>query len=344
MRRTISLSLSALSLASAAAAQDNDLLVFDYSGFESPEFHADYVEKHSASPQFAFFGEEDEAFQKLVSGFTADVAHICAGSVSKWQESGLLKPWDISQISAWEDLNKDLVSGELDAGEEVYFLPTDYGSTAIAYNPDLVAADEVASLSVFQDPAYTGKLTLPDNVDDAYALAYLATGLTDWSSVTDAQFTAASEWLRAVHPLLRTYWVDPAELSQLLASGEVTIAWAWNETYPAMAEEGRPIAFERNTTEGSSLWLCGYVKLDGKGDEAKAYDYVNAVLSPSASAALLADGFGQANQAAMSAFGEEELEAAGLGDVDVPLLAQVPMPQELRDRQAAEFEKIKAGF
>jgi spermidine/putrescine transport system substrate-binding protein len=33
-----------------------------------------------------------------------------------------------------------------------------------------------------------------------------------------------------------------------------------------------------------------------------------------------------------------------LGPVDVPVLAQVPMNQQLREKMIAEFEKIKAGF
>ena len=64
-----------------AAAQDADLLVFDYAGFEDPAYHSAYVEKHGDSPTFSFFGDEEEAFQKVRSGFKADVTHICAGSV-----------------------------------------------------------------------------------------------------------------------------------------------------------------------------------------------------------------------------------------------------------------------
>jgi len=34
----------------------------------------------------------------------------------------------------------------------------------------------------------------------------------------------------------------------------------------------------------------------------------------------------------------------GLGPVTVPVLAQLPISGEQREMQAAEFEKIKAGF
>lgn len=331
-------------LATAAAAQDTDILVFDYSGFESPSYHSAYVETHGDSPAFAFFGDEEEAFQKLISGFTADTAHICAGSVSKWRESGMLEPWDKTRLPL-DDLNTDLASANVTGDGDLYFLPTDFGSTAVAYNPDEVPAEDVASLAVFTNPAYAGRMSLPDNVDDAFALAYLATGVTDWNTVGDAEFEAATAWLREVHPNLRTYWTDAAELAQLMATGEVLISWAWNETYPTMAEEGRPVGFNRETTEGSSLWVCGYVNLaKGEGDDAKVYDYLNAVLGEGSAAALLEDGFGQANAKNMAQFGEEELEAGGLGTISVPVLAQLPMSQALRDKQAEAFEMIKAGF
>jgi spermidine/putrescine transport system substrate-binding protein len=328
------------------AAAQADLLVFDYSGFEDPAFHTTFTEKHGRSPDFAFFGDEDEAFQKLISGFRADVSHVCAGSVTKWVESGILEAWDTTKITAFDDLDRNLVGQDITAGAaNVYFIPTDFGSTAIAYNAEQVPAEDAASLNVFLNPAYAGRMTIPDNVDDAFALAYLATGTTDWTNATDAQFDAAVDWLRQAHGNMRTYWTDPAELAQLLASGEVLVSWAWNETLPTMVEEGFPIGFQRETTEGSSLWLCGYVNLkDGEGSEDEAYDFLNAMLDPSSTDALLDAGYGQANATAMAAKGEEALVASGLGQISVPVLAQLPMSNEQREKQNEAFERVKAGF
>lgn len=344
--RLILASSAALIAGTAAWAADPDLLVFDYSGFEDPAFHTQYAEKHGQEPGFTFFGDEEEAFQKLRSGFKTDVSHVCAGSVTKWIESGILEPWDTSKIPAWNDLNADLKGTDVaDTGSDVYFVPTDFGSTAIAYNTSEVPAEDVASLEVFKNPKYEGRVTLPDNVDDAFALAYLATGTTNWTNATDAQFDAAVEWLREVHPNLRTYWTDPAELAQLLASGEVLVSWAWNETLPTMVEQDFPVGFQREAEEGSSLWLCGYVNLkDAPGSEEKAYDFLNAMLDPSSTQALLDAGYGQSNAKAMAEIGDAALTEVGLGPIDAPVLAQLPMPGELRERQSEAFEKIKAGF
>jgi len=334
----------ALSIPSLAQAQD--LLVFDYSGFEDPSFHQPFIDQHGASPEFVFFGDEDEAFQRLLAGFRSDVTHICAGSVPRWQASGIIEPWDRTRIAAYETLNADLVGEDVLAGSaELFFLPTDYGSTAVVYNSDDVPSEDVATLEIFNNPAYAGRLSIPDNVDDAYALAYLATGVTDWSDVTDAEFEAATAWLRGIHENLLTYWVDPGELQQLMASGQVQAAWAWNEVPVALADEGFPTGFARNTAEGTSVWLCGYVNMaEGEGSEEQAYDFVNAMHADVSALPLLESGFGTANDAALQSLGAEALEAAGLGEVTVPVLAQLPISNEQRERQAQAFERIKAGF
>ena len=346
MTKTLLLGSAAALLAALPATAQN-ITVFDYSGFENPDFHQPYVATHGTSPDFVFFGDEDEAFQRLLAGFRSDVTHICAGSVPRWQASGIIEPWDQSLIEAFATLNADLVGEDVLSGaEEMFFLPTDYGSTGVTYNTENVPAEDIASLAVFTNPAYAGRLSIPDNVDDAYALAYLATGVENWADVTDEQFEAATEWLRAIHPNLRTYWTDPAELGQLMGSGEVLVAWAWNEVPVALAAEGFPIGYERNTAEGTSVWLCGYVNMvEGTGDEARAYDYVNAMLAmESAEPLLTTGGFGSANSAALNALGAEVLEENGLGEVTVPVLAQLPISNEQRERQAEAFERIKAGF
>lgn len=338
---------SAAALAFTLPAMAQDLTVFDYSGFEDPSFHQPYIDANGGAPDFVFFGDEDEAFQRLLAGFQSDVTHICAGSVPRWQASGIIEAWDPAQIAAFATLNADLVGEDILSGsEEMYFLPTDYGSTALAFNTETVPAEDVTSLEIFNNPAYAGRLSIPDNVDDAFALAYLATGVADWSNVTDAQFEAAAAWLRGIHPNLRTYWTDPAEISQLMGSGEVQAAWVWNEVPVALAEEGFPVGFARNTSEGTSVWLCGYVNmLEAPGVEERAYDYVNAVLDPvSAEPLLTTGGFGSANSAALDALGADMLEANGLGDVTVPVLAQLPISNDQRERQAEAFERIKAGF
>ena len=85
------------------------------------------------------------------------------------------------------------------------------------------------SLKAFADPKFKGRVSIGDNVDDAYALASLAIGLKDWTKMTDEQFKQASDFLRQVHKNVRLYWTDTTEIVQALSGGEVDLAWAWND-------------------------------------------------------------------------------------------------------------------
>jgi spermidine/putrescine transport system substrate-binding protein len=333
-------------MATALWAQDPELIVFDYAGFEEPMFHTTYTALHGQSPTFTFFGDEDEAFQKVTSGFQADVTHICAGSITRWIEAGILQPWDTSRIPEFANLDPAVMAGATGADGEVYFIPTDWGSTAIAYNPEEITAEQVSSLDIFLDPALAGRISVPDNVDDTWALAYLATGVTDRSTATEEQFQAAAAWLRQMHPNLRTYWTDPAELAQLISTGEILVSWAWNETFPTLKAADVPIAFQREAVEGSSVWYCGYVNMaNGAGSEDKAYDFINAFIDPSTTLALVETGWGHSNLAAMTAqITVEDLTLSGLGPISAPIHPQAPMTDALRERHAEEFELIKSGF
>lgn len=328
-------------------AQDADLMVFDWSGFEDPELHQAYTEKYGTSPSFSFFADDDEAFQKIASGFKTDVAHPCSQMIGKYRDAGLIEPWDTSRIAEFGNLNPAFLNSSVfkdDSG--TWFLPTDWASTAIAWNTEKVPAADVASLNVFLDPKYAGRVSIADNTDDAWALALLATGVSDWTSVSDAQFAAAAEWMRKAHANVRVYWQDPAELAQLMASGEVLVAWSWPDSVTQLQSDGYPIGFQREAAEGSSAFLCGYINIkDAPGSEDKAYDFMNAWYEDRSAVALLNNfGYGHANAKAMAQFDAATLTSSGLGDLTVPVLNQLPIPGDVRGHMQEEFEKIKAGF
>jgi spermidine/putrescine transport system substrate-binding protein len=349
MQRTSALlsTVAALAVAFPVAAADPDLIVFDWAGFEQPALIEDYVAKHGQMPTYSFYGDDDEAFQKVAAGFRPDVAHPCSAKVPAWRNAGLIEPWDVSRIPEFANIAPRFLKSEVFVdGDTVWYIPTDYAYTAIAYNTEVVPAEATNTLQVFLDPTWAGRVALPDNTDDIWALALLATGVTDWTDITDAQFEAAAAWLRQAHQNVRTYWADPSELSQLMASGEVVLAWSWNDGVALLRAEGFNVGFNRTPVEGASTWFCGYVKIKGApGSEDKAYDFINAWLAHGSARGLLEHfGYAHANDAAMATISMDELKAADVDPIDGILLAQTPMSAAQRERFLTEFEKIKAGF
>ena len=155
--------------------------------------------------------------------------------------------------------------------------------------------------------------------------------------------------IRDRHANVRTYWADGAELSQLMASGEVLISWAWSETPVTMQGEGHPVEMNLKTKEGSSTWVCGYVNMvDGPGSEDKMYYFINAWLEPRSAEYIVTEwGYGHSNLKAMLALGQETVDGVVFSNFETytdGTLQQAPLPFQLRERMIAEFEKIKAGF
>ena len=336
---------SVLAFSVAAHAADPELTVLDWAGWEIDGMLQPYVDKNGEKPSYVFFADDDEAFQKVSSGFKADVVHPCAAAVPRYRDAGLIEPWDVSKIPEFANIPERLTKPFTD-DQGVWFIPTDYAYTAIAYNAETVPAEDVATIQVFASDKYAGRISLPDNTDDIWSLAFMATGVTSWDNVTDEQFQAAADWLRKVHPNVRAYWSDPSELSQLMASGEVQVAWSWNDPVAILTGENFPVGFNRAPAEGAATWYCGFVNIkDGPGKDEKAYDFINSLLAHSSAQPLLdAIGYALSNDAAMAEIPAEALKAAYVDPVTTPLFVQSPPTNELREKMIEEFESIKSGF
>ncbi|VDC30686.1 ABC transporter substrate-binding protein [Pseudogemmobacter humi] len=344
---TLAGAASALALSSAAFAADPELTVFDWAGWEIDGALAPYVAKHGQKPTYSFYADDDEAFQKVSSGFRADVVHPCPGAVPNYREAGLIEPWDTSKIEAFGNIDPDLLaSPHISDDGGVWFIPYDFAYTAIAYNKTEVAEEEVQSLSVFLDPKYAGRIAISDNSDDVWALGFLATGTTSWDDVTDEQIAAAADWLRQAAPNVRTWWSDPSELAQMMKSGEVLVSWSWNDPVAILQAENFPVGFNRSPKEGSTTFFCGFVNMkNGPGKEEKVYDWVNSMFAPESLPSIIeAIGYANTNTAATDAIPAADLEGAFLDPVETTLFLQTPMDPDLRSRLLEEFELIKMGM
>src|SRR5258705_10888568 len=77
-----------------AQADDAQTTYCTWSGYDTPDFFPGYVKKYGANPNLPIFADEQEAFQKLMAGFSADVVHPCSGRIIKWRNAKLIQPFD----------------------------------------------------------------------------------------------------------------------------------------------------------------------------------------------------------------------------------------------------------
>lgn len=342
--------LSTALIAGSAFADGSALTVFDWSGYEDPGFFASYLEKHTTAPTYTFFGSQEEAFTKLQSGFTADLAHPCSDAVRKWVAADLLVPLDTSRLDNWDAMLPAIKNVDgITIDGKTYMMPFEWGNTGLIYRTDKISDDQI-SLQLLADPAYAGKVSMPDAASSAFALASLATGNgSDYTALSDEQFKEASDFLRSVHPNVRFYWSDAGQLDQAMASGELEMGWAWNQSELNLIWNETPAKMMREIDKGIATWVCGYVHLKSSTTPVdQIYDHLNALSTADSGKYIIESwGYPHANADAYPISDQDLIAQYGFDDpaafFEGSLFFDAVDPA-LEAKMLKEFERIKAGF
>lgn len=348
MLASVGLGMAMMPLVPRAARAAEEAVFFTWAGYEIPELHPKYIEKHGASPDAPLFGDEDEAYAKVAAGFRPDLAHPCSALTKKWRDAGLTQAIDTSRLSNWGDVFPTLqtLEGTRFDGEQ-WFCPFDWGRTSITYRTDLVDPkyEEDPSWSLLWDERYKGRLAAIDGAGDTVAVAAIYAGV-DPFNMSDDELEMVMDLLRKQRPLLRFYWADPTTLEQALASGELVAAMTWDDSAPGLKAQGLPVKFMQ-PKEGVLTWVCGLVLIKEAPHLDKAYDLLDALIDPSAGQYLISEyGYGHSNSKSFELVSDERLAELSLPKNPTDLLNQGIIFKAFREyeKTVSMFEEVKAGF
>lgn len=354
-RRDISKALAAAGIGAAAfpvasrkaAAQSDDQVIsFTWAGYDIPELYKSYEEEHGTPPNYVIYADESEAFQKVRSGFTPDLAHPCSPLVPQWREAGLIQPIDTSRLANWDTIFPALkeLPGTQFEGQQ-WFVPFEWGRTSVTYRTDLVDWEGEDSYGLLWDERYAGQLAVFDSVDETVFTAAIYAGV-DPCNMSDDDLNKVMALLEKQKPLLRFYAVGESDVTQALATGEVVAALTWDSGVAQLKAEGVPVRF-MIPKEGVETWSCGLVLMKDAPHEDKAYDLLDSMLSPDSGEFLISEyGLGHSNKASFDRIGDDLLEELQLPRDPTELLLSGVMYCQFRDKDEViqRFETMKAGF
>lgn len=348
MRAAAAFGVGMMVMPKRSLAAEN-ITVMEWSGYELPEYYPAYAAKHPDLPNFSFFANEDEALQKVRGGFNADIMHPCTYSVTPFVEAGIAKPIDTARLSNWNDVFEPLKTTGTVIDGNVVMVPADWGISSIAYRTDLVEPDflENESWSIFTDERYEGRLSMSDT-DATLQIAGLLLGYdrNKIHEMTDEEMEATRPLVEKMVKYSRFLWTDNTEAMQALGSGEVVAMYAWNEVAKTLGEQGIPVKFA-NPKEGRFTWLCGLTLLNtGKGDEALAYDFLDAWLSPETGKYMIEQvGYGHSNRKAFEQADPAAVAALGITDPVAYLQDGIlfqPIESVRQQKMIKMWEELKA--
>lgn len=217
---------------------------------------------------------------ELLSGSTAyDCWEIIAERLPSIVQTDLVSPIQTSVLANWTGIRETFLTasdkwerraqivGQIWTDESqtaLNMVPTVYNFDSIGFRPDLVDAEDASYWSALFDPKFKGKTGL--NVDPliAFGQAIMAMNELGLLNVPNpgnpdaAAIEEAAKFLIAKKKegQFRALWGDFGELVNLLASGEVIIADAWQPAVLAVKAQGVPCSYATMKT-GYRGWAIG---------------------------------------------------------------------------------------
>ena len=212
-----------------------------------------------------------------------------------------IRPIDTSKLSNWNSIRSTFtdadpkmearaqISGQIwadSAQTKLWMVPTVYNYDSIGYRPDLVDAEEANTWTSIFDDKFKGKTGL--NVDPLIAfgqaiLAMNSLGLLEVpnpGNPNKAEIDEATKFLisKKKGGQFRALWGDFGELVNLLASGEMILADAWQPAVMAVKAQGIPCSYAV-PKEGYRGWSIGISLIGSSPNEDAVMAYADYWLS-----------------------------------------------------------------
>jgi putative spermidine/putrescine transport system substrate-binding protein len=180
----------------------------------------------------------------------------------------------------------------------LWMVPTVYNYDSIGYRPDLVSKEEASTWTAIFDDKFRGKTGL--NVDPLIAfgqavLAMNSLGLLQVPNPGNPDKKAideASKFLisKKKNGQFRALWGDFGELVNLLASGEMILADAWQPAVMAVKAQGKQCTYAV-PKEGYRAWSIGISPITGTPNKEAVIAYADYWLSGPPAAVVSEQGY-----------------------------------------------------
>ncbi|MCG3268141.1 spermidine/putrescine ABC transporter substrate-binding protein [Loktanella sp. D2R18] len=295
--------------------------------------------------------EEMIAKLRATNGGGFDLAQPSQDRIASAQEEfGIYKPLDMSMVDAAQFIPSMLeaTAANTTYEGEVYGLPHVWGTSGLVVNT--AEAGQVTDYTDLCDASVAGsvsyRLKRPTLIGFAYSM-----GLDPFAAYSDADayqgiLDEVEAALIECKPNVKTYWDGGDEIKNLLRSGEVVAAMAWDTGGWQLNADNADITFVAPEA-GALGWIDTFVlPARGRADEA-AYDWINFVMRPEIASMITntAGNFTAAvdGDAEVSA----ELKARYQGSFDQAAIDNIkwypPVPAGLEALEGATLDRINAS-
>ncbi|MGI6730817.1 MAG: ABC transporter substrate-binding protein [Anaerovoracaceae bacterium] len=248
----------------------------DY-GSDDPEFIAAFEEEYNCKIVNQYMSSEEDLLTKLRTSKAGEIDVCLPNStiLTSAINEGLLMEIDTDKLTNYDALFQRFQTQEDTMKDgKLFALPFVWGSTAIAYNTDMIT-EPPTSMNALFDPQYEGQIAFRDDYNDAVMAAAIVTG-QDPNNPTDLD--AIKDKLLEQKKLNRTYWKTGDEFSKLFAGNQIALGMMWSGQAATMQQEGQPIAFVV-PEDGAIGWVDNWGIASGSENAELAHAFIDWMIS-----------------------------------------------------------------
>lgn len=248
----------------------------DY-GSDDVKFVQAFEEAYNCEIVNTYMSSEEELLTKLRTSKEGDI-DVCLPNCSILPaaiDEGLLAEVDTAKLENYDGMfDKFKTQKECFKDDKMYAVPFVWGSTAIAYNPEVIK-EAPTSISALFDKKYDGKIAFRDDYNDVVMIAAIALGQ---NPNNPSDLDAIKEKLIEQKPLNKTYWKTGDEFSKLFVGKQIDIGLMWSGQAAYMKQEGESIAFTV-PEDGAIGWVDNWAIAEGSQNKDLAYAFVDWMIS-----------------------------------------------------------------
>ena len=336
----------------ALSAQADTLRLLTWGGYAPEEVIAKFQEETGHTVEVTLSNNEEMiAKLRATNGGGFDLAQPSQDRITGAQaEFGIYKPMDLSKIDASLFIPSMLEATKSNTTFEgaVYGLPHVWGTDGLVLNT--AQAGNVKDYIDLCDPSVAGKVSYrmkrPTLIGFGFSMGLDPFAAYDDPDAYKGVIDQVEAKLTECKANVKTYWEGGDEIKNLLRSGEVVAAMAWDTGGWQLNDDNKDITFVAPAA-GALGWIDTFaLPARGRADDA-AYAWINFVMRPEIAAMITAS----AGNFTASQGGEAEVDDALKAKFQASFPQEAidnikwypPVPAGLETLEGAALDRINAA-
>lgn len=341
-----------IAVLSTTAVSADTLRLLTWGGYAPDDVIALFEEETGHTVEVTTSNNEEMiAKLRATNGGGFDLAQPSQDRITSAQEEfGIYKPIDPTKVDATQFIPSMLAATASNTTFDgaVYGLPHVWGTSGLVVNT--AEAGQVTDYTDLCDASVAGKVSYRLKRPTLIAFAY-SMGLDPFAAYGDADayqgiLDQVEAELTECKANVKTYWDGGDEIKNLLRSGEVVAAMAWDTGGWQLNADDADITFVAPEA-GALGWIDTFVlPARGRADDA-AYDWINFVMRPEI-AAMITNTAGNFTAAIDGSEGvSAELKARYLASFDQAAIDNIkwypPVPAGLEAMEGLTLDRVNAA-